>query len=88
MWQKIVELARLVWSLGQKTERNSEDIHTLQAENKRLTAAVTQLIFEVQRLRDEIGHLRKDEMNEREKMALRLENELLKFERRLPPGKE
>jgi hypothetical protein len=38
------------------------------------------LAYEVRRVQDEEKH-------EREKLALRLENELLKFERRLPAGK-
>ncbi len=37
----------------------------------------------------EMQHIRENEAHEREKMALRLENTLLKFDKRLPaPGKE
>ena len=39
----------------------------------------------VERLSSEIRRVRERDDNEREKMALRLENELLKFERRLLP---
>jgi len=45
------------------------------------------LAFEVQRLSENIDHAHKSEALEREKMALRLENEMLKFERRLLSGK-
>jgi hypothetical protein len=44
-----------------------------------LTATVTRLAYEVHRNHENEAH-------EREKMALRLENALLRFERRLPTG--
>jgi len=39
------------------------------------------------RLREEIQNTRREEAKERENLALKLENEILKFERRLPSGK-
>jgi hypothetical protein len=42
-------------------------------------AAIRQLTFELHQLRDHESH-------EREKMALKLENAMLRFERRLPSG--
>jgi hypothetical protein len=36
----------------------------------------------------EVRHARETESHEREKLALRLENALLRFERRLPGGKQ
>ncbi len=42
----------------------------------------------IERLAYEIKRPQDGERHEREKLALRLENELLKFERRLPSGKE
>ncbi len=50
----------------------------MQVEMKALSAVVRDLIYEVR------GN-KNDEAHERENIALRLENELLKFERRLPP---
>ncbi len=41
----------------------------------------------VERLAHELHRVRENEAHEREKMALKLENELLRFERRLPSGK-
>ncbi len=46
-----------------------------------MARAIERLAYEIKRTQDEDRH-------EREKLALRLENELLKFERRLPSGKE
>lgn len=42
----------------------------------------------MQRLVYEIQRISEREMHEREKMQLRLENQLLRFERRLPPAKD
>ena len=52
----------------------------MKMEIKEINAAIQRLAYEIQRTRENDQH-------EREKLALRLENELLKFERRLPPGK-
>ncbi len=49
-------------------------------EVRNLWRAVEVLTFEVQRTRETDAH-------EREKLALRLENEMLRFERRLPAPK-
>ena len=64
--------------LRENTKKNTDDITELQKDVKVLTAAVQQLVYEVR------GN-KNDESHEREKMALRLQNELLRFERRLPP---
>ncbi len=77
VWKKLAEgLSRLI-NLDQRIERNRSDINVLQVQVRELTAAVQHLAYELQRLRENEAH-------EREKMALRLENELLRFERRLP----
>lgn len=50
----------------------------------KLTEIVQMLIQDNSRLRDEIQNIRREESKEREKITLKLENEMLKFERRLP----
>ena len=57
------------------------------AEIKELRQELKDLIAVVQRLAYEIHRASENEAHEREKLVLRLENELLKFERRLPSGK-
>lgn len=42
----------------------------------------------VERVAYEVNRVADLDQHEREKLVLRLENELLKFERRLPTGKE
>lgn len=83
MWKQLYEWARQLVSLSQDTERNRADIKDLREEFDRLTAIVQKLAFEVQRLSEKIDYAREAEISEREKMALKIENEMLKFERRL-----
>lgn len=75
MWQKIIELSRLVFNFGDQTRQNTEDIRELQREVQRLSRAV-------ELLATELRHVRDQERVEREKLALQMENELL---RRLGP---
>lgn len=79
MWQKLYEaLSRLV-TLTVRVERHDEDIKELRGEVRELTGLVHRLAMEVSRLADK-------QADERERVQLWLENQLLKFERRLPPA--
>ena len=78
MWKQIFD-----WFKGQFTLMG--DVARLQQENKELkqqfeehTDLMRQILFEMQRDRDHWRH-------EHEMQSLKLENEMLKFERRLPP---
>ena len=77
MWRRVVDLARLVLTFGEGLQQCRADMKELQREVRDLTAAVQQMSYEIRRLGENDSH-------EREKLALRLDNELLKFERRLP----
>ena len=77
MWTKVVDLARVFFTLSEGLQQNRADIKELQRELRDLTSVVQQLSYE-------IGRVAETDSHEREKLALRLENELLKFERRLP----
>ena len=60
--------------------QNRADIKELQNQFEELTAVVQELAFEVRRNKE-------NETHEREKLVLKLENAMLKFERRLTSGK-
>jgi predicted nucleic acid-binding Zn-ribbon protein len=77
MWTKVVDLARLLFTFSEGLQQNRADIKELQRELRDLTSRVQQLSNEIRRVAENEAH-------EREKLGLRLENELLKFERRLP----
>ncbi len=81
MWEKIWDLLSKVATLTKDTDRNSQEIKEIRAEIRDIYSKLERLAYEIQKTREEDRH-------EREKLALRLENELLKFERRLPSGKE
>ena len=80
MWQQFLSGLKNLILLQEQTDQNTAKLKEMQAELKALSAVVRDLIYEVR------GNKR-DETHERENTALRLENELLKFERRLPPPK-
>jgi len=77
MWQQLFDGLRKLILLQDQTDQNTAKIKEMQVELKALSAVVRDLIYEVR------GN-KNDEAHERENMALRLQNELLKFERRLP----
>ena len=75
-------------TLSKQADQNTTDIKELQREVREIHSWLEWLVYELQKNREETERVRKDEQNEREKMTLRLENELLKFERRLPSGEK
>ncbi|MEJ7861578.1 MAG: hypothetical protein WKF90_08070 [Pyrinomonadaceae bacterium] len=81
MWEKIWDVISKVATLTKDTDRNSQEIKEIRADIRDVYSKLERLAYEIQKIREEDRH-------EREKLALRLENELLKFERRLPSGKE
>lgn len=81
MWKKLLTLAQNLVTLGKELEQNRVDI-------KEIRRDLLNLTLTVQRLADEIKLSSERESHGREKLVLKLENELLKFERRLPPAKD
>ena len=79
MWEKIWDLLSKVATLTKDTDRNSQEIKEIRADIRDIYSKLERLAYEIQKTREEDRH-------EREKLVLRLENELLKFERRLPSG--
>lgn len=79
MWRKLYQYARELLDLKEQTDRNTAELHELREEFKQLSEAVRELYFEVRRMRE-------NEVHEREKLVLRLENMLLRSGRGLPPG--
>jgi hypothetical protein len=73
-------MAKWLVLLTQETRQNRSDIKQLQQQLEELTTVVQELVYEVRRNKE-------NDVHEREKLVLRLENELLRFERRLTSGK-
>ncbi len=84
-WQDTYKYVKLVMSLVAKTDRHDIEIKELQAENKRLSALIQQLIFDRQRDQDRAENQRVIADKDRELLLLRLDVKLVQYERRLPP---
>ncbi len=91
MWKQLLNLAGRFWRIAEDTEQNKTEIEELRHELRELSRVVDWLVFEWRRSAENEAHelrrVAEHEAHEREKLALRLENELLRFERRLPGGK-
>jgi predicted nucleic acid-binding Zn-ribbon protein len=83
MWKHLLDLLRNLLTLTRATEENRAEIKDPRQELRSLASAVERWAYELRRATDHEKH-------ERENLALQLENELLRFERRLPAkhGKE
>lgn len=81
MWKKILTLIQTVITLAKDLERNREEI-------KEIRQDILNLTLSMQRLADEIRLTNQREASEREKLALQIENELLRFDQRLLPDKQ
>ena len=80
-----------IFFLAKDTQQNKADIKDanqqikdVQTDPNNLRREVQDLAHGFERLAYELRHVRESEAQERKYLALQLENELLKFERRLP----
>ena len=80
MWKKLLGYFTHLLTLAEATQENKVEIKEIRQELHDLTATV-------QDLRHELRILRTKQRHDLERLALRLENEMLRFERRLPPPK-
>ena len=80
MWKKIYELLEQLVTLAQRVSRHDKQIEELRQEVRELTGMVHRLAIELNRLSDR-------QTSDREKLELWVENQMLKFERRLPPAR-
>ena len=79
MWRNVYDYMLRVFKITEQTEKNTGELKEQQRTLNDLTMIVQRLAFEQERQRE-------NEIHEREKLALRLENILLRSERALPPG--
>jgi uncharacterized protein YlxW (UPF0749 family) len=95
MWKQVYEYTKDFLLLSRETQENKADIKEQKSETKELRSEVKQLrsdfnnlLLVVKELSHRIEQIDQREQSERREMALKLENEMLKFERRLPQGKD
>ena len=75
MWKQLISIVKKIFTLAEQTERNEGEIKEIRRELREVVSAIERLAYELRRTSDR-------ERSEREKLALTLENQLLKFESR------
>jgi len=85
MLKQLLDLTAKLFSLSRDVQQDKADIKDLQREVRDLARGMARGI---ERLAYEIRRVSDNEVQERKMMALQLENNLLKFERRLPSSKD
>jgi len=81
MFKQVADAVRQMLFLLRDVEENKQDIATLKEQLAESNQLVRQLAFEIQRISER-------EQHEREKLMLKVENTLLRFERQRPSGKK
>lgn len=79
MWEKLLNALTTLVTLGVKVERLEKDVEVLKTENRELTAMIHEILAELRNVSQQRDA-------DRREIALFIENQLLKFERRLPAG--
>ncbi len=80
MWKAFFNLLARLLTLARDTDRNKTEIERLREELDNLTLVVHDLAHEIRRVAEHEAH-------EREKWALKLENEFLRSQRQAPGRK-
>jgi uncharacterized protein (DUF342 family) len=88
IWKELFSGIKEAFTVSEKTQRNTEDVKELRRDIQKLEDRVEKLTVLVIQLSQEIQHHKTETAKDHENLALRLENEMLKFERRLPSGKD
>ena len=81
MWEKLYNALTTLITIGVKVERHEKEIDVLKAENRELAALLHEVLAELR-------NVSQQRESDRREIALFIENQLLKFERRLPSGDE
>ncbi len=81
MWKDMFSFIQNVLTLARDQERLREDM-------KRLERLVLEHSLLLQRISDKLDMNAQKDRDEREKLALQLQIEMLKFEKRLPPAEK
>jgi hypothetical protein len=79
MWEKFYNGLMTLITLGVKLETHEKEIETLKRENRELAGMLHEVLAELR-------NVSQNRESDRREIALFIENQLLKFERRLPSG--
>jgi len=90
MWKDLYNYLRLIFTLAQQMQRNSDEIRELQHSFRALCNAMARLELRMEyhekQLAAERESFRRELAAEREKFKLQLENLMLRYLQKLPPS--
>jgi len=81
MWEKIYNALSTLVTIGVKVEKHEKEIDLLRTEMRQVSAMLHEVLAELR-------NVKQQRESDRREVNLFVENEMLKFERRLPSGKE
>ncbi len=81
MWEKIYNALATLVTIGVKVEKHEKEIDLLRTEMRQVSAMLHEVLAELRNVKQQRD-------SDRREVNLFVENEILKFERRLPSGKE
>ena len=85
MWKQFLDTLVKAVTYIQRMKALEQKVSTQESELKKMGALVQRLIFELQRTNDKVENVSASEVLEREKLLLKVENQLLKTNRQLQP---
>ncbi len=81
MWEKIYNALSTLVTISVKVEKHEKEIDLLRTEMRQVSAMLHEVLAELRNVKQQRD-------SDRREVNLFVENEMLKFERRLPSGKE
>ena len=78
MWEKILSFVKSLGGYADRLDKCERQVENLSKELKDATISIQLLTLKIE-------HIQESQRAEHEKLLLQLENQLLKFEKRLPP---
>ena len=85
MWKKFLDIFVKIMTFVQRNDALEKKVNDQEQEIEQLTDIAQRLAFELQRFNDKLDNSTQREAIEREKLLLKVENQLLRTQRQLPP---
>jgi hypothetical protein len=86
VWKQIWEFGRQIFALSSRVQKLEDETEALHHGLKEARDEIREINRKLDALVLVLQRLDMQQQHDRENLALRLENALLRFERRLPPG--
>ena len=83
MFKKFYEFFLFAITISERVQKHDRAIENIERDFRELLLVVRDFQVDLQQMHEKQAHARQDQTREFENLQLRLENEMLKFERRL-----